>query len=863
MSARSSVQWPGRQLDRKSQQLISARQKQALINKGASAIYAHDREGTRMSGKKKFVTGLLASTALVWTTTTVALAQSTDGSEEVVVTAQKRQERIQDVPMSVQSVSGEKLNQLGVESAADLAKVAPGFSYAESRYGTPIYTIRGVGFQDSALASSPTVSLYLDEVPIPYSALGAGISLDLQRVEVLKGPQGTLFGSNATGGAVNYIAEKPTDYWSYGADLSYGRFSKADLKGYVSGPLSDTLQVRLAAQVRSSGPWQKSYTRPDELGREEFYNGRLSFNWDPSDDVRVSLTLTGFKDRGETQAAQFIAARVRNLVNGVIPELLNYPVAPHDNRAADWGACVNKSGLNEPYNVPNPDLLAQPTNCSDFRKDIEYYSAALRVEYDITDNITLTSISAYQSYDRTMPGDIDGTSIQNYEYYQTGEIDNFFQELRLSGTFDRGNWIVGANYTNDDTYDEFLQSYAATSGNPVFGMLLGPTRPVNTQKTDTYAVYGNVEYEVYDHVTLQGGVRYTKSNNDYDGCMYDSGDGTWAKVSQLIQNFLETTWTGPGKVSGQGVDVGPGGCAVTNVGPTFNPRSLAQELDEDNVSWRVGVKYEPTEDVMLYANVSKGWKAGSFPTISATSYPQFRPVVQESLLAYEAGFKATFLEGKLVLNGAGFYYDYENKQILGSLRDPVFGALSALVNVPHSSVRGFELSAIWKPVEGLTIAPAVSYQDSSVDGCSADEDAFCIDGEFWNYDPYSTFSSFDGKSFPNAPEWQVNVDAEYEWTVGTDYTASLGGHFTYASSTTSAFTNETETARYPAEELDVKSYKTLDLYAGIGKDNWEFQVWGRNVTDEWYWTNAVSNNDATVRYTARPATYGIRFVYYN
>lgn len=151
------------------------------------------------------------------------------GIKEIVVTAQKRAERVNDIGMSIQAIGSDDLTKLGVTDTADLSKITPGFT--SSFYG--IYTIRGIGFQDTSLAGSPTVSLYVDEVPLPYSILTTGASLDLERVEVLKGPQGILFGNNATGGAINYIAAKPTDDFSVGAKISYGRFDSLDAEGFI------------------------------------------------------------------------------------------------------------------------------------------------------------------------------------------------------------------------------------------------------------------------------------------------------------------------------------------------------------------------------------------------------------------------------------------------------------------------------------------------------------------------------------------------------------------------------------------------------------------------------------------------------
>src|SRR5882762_11888119 len=159
--------------------------------------------------------------------------------EEVIVTAQKRSERIQDVPMSITAASRDELSKEGVFSPADLEKVAPGFTYRQSQNGTPVYAIRGIGFYSEQAAVAPTVTVYQDQIPLPYARMTEGVPIDVERVEVLKGPQGTLFGQNSTAGAVNYVAAKPKDSFASGVDLTYGRFNEVDAGGYVTGPLTE------------------------------------------------------------------------------------------------------------------------------------------------------------------------------------------------------------------------------------------------------------------------------------------------------------------------------------------------------------------------------------------------------------------------------------------------------------------------------------------------------------------------------------------------------------------------------------------------------------------------------------------------
>jgi len=176
---------------------------------------------------------------------------------EIVVTAQKRTERANEVPLSITAVSGDQLLKQGISTPADLVKVTPGLTYTESVSALPVYTIRGIGFFDDSTADSPAVSVYVDQVPLPFAIMTEGASLDPERVEVLKGPQGTLFGQNSTGGAINYVAAKPKDHFSAGADLTYARFNEVDAQGFVTGQLADGLTFRLAD--RAADRWLATY----------------------------------------------------------------------------------------------------------------------------------------------------------------------------------------------------------------------------------------------------------------------------------------------------------------------------------------------------------------------------------------------------------------------------------------------------------------------------------------------------------------------------------------------------------------------------------------------------------------------------
>jgi iron complex outermembrane receptor protein len=867
----------------------------------------HERHFT---GRRLLGVGIAAGLAFVQLNASAATTER--AIEEIVVTAQKREENINEVGMSVQAATGDQLNDLRITDTADLYKVVTGFNSNVTYYGTEIYTIRGVGFQDTALASGPTVSVYVDEVPLQFAALTPGSTLDLNRVEALKGPQGTLFGQNATGGAVNYIANKPTRDFESGIDASYGRFNTIDLAGFISGPISETLSYRVAGRTIHSGGWQKNYAADLDLppdpywteqgveydvdnkrGDKEFYTFRVALQWEPSDRFAARLTGSGFIDKGDSHQPQLSGIAPLNPTNPLRPLVAQYPLSPTNNRAASWGPCVNVSG-GTPANLtgnPDPDPEGfQPgdvenlsnrlyENCEKSAKDNDFFSGVLRMDWDVGEDMTLTSLTNYAKFTRDQQLESDGTFYQDYESSQDGYSKAFFQELRLSGGIrGKGAWVAGANYEWTSTWDSFIQTYGYSSAVPtqVFTRIpLGPTNPNNKQDTKTWAVFGNVEYPVTETVSVQAGLRYTDQKRDYRGCGSDAGDGSWADISVEIQWYLQFLDGVPAE-DWVSLDAGPGNCASFGPPPAYEPEpdGFTDELDEDNVSWRVGTTWEMSPGRMLYGSISKGYKSGSYPTVAAAAFYQLEPAVQEELLAYEIGTKLSLANGTVQLNGAAFYYDYTDKQILGAVADIVFGSLPALVNVPDSEVYGAELTLDWYPIDGLRIAPSVTYSKSK------------IKGEFRNFDPFFSFSNpdtkdFSGQAFPNAPKWYANLDAQYEWTLGSGLTMFVGANVNYQSSTHGFFIDtcqepgvsctseivqgQVDTQGTPIDhgdtDLPVNARTLLDLRAGVESGPWRVWAWGQNVTNKHYWNQVAHVNDVLLRFTGMPATYGLSVSY--
>ncbi len=573
---------------------------------------------------------------------------------EVVVTANKREQKLQDVGLAVSVVSGEMMMAQRVDGVADLVRLIPGLQSAPTPNSTPVYTLRGVGFYETSVAAYPDVSIYLDQAPLPFPVMSGLTAFDLQRVEVLKGPQGTLFGNNATGGAINFVAAKPTTDFQVGADVSFGRFNSTDFVGFVSGPVSHSLQARLAIKVAESGDWQYSQTRNDTLGGRDQAAFRLLLNWQLRDGLNVTFNVNGWRDRSDPQAPQLARATTSADLQaplgtvgptGVIgPDfpLLFAPVAPRNARAADWSLNNRPSG---------GDRLTQ---------------ISANVDYEIFPGTHLTLISNLIRYRRRNSTEGDGTALNDLDITSDrADARTFTQELRLAGTgFDSRplRWVLGANYERS-IVDESVRLIVPDSSSGAEQGFSADSYNSDQHMSNT-AGFANVEFNATSRVTLKGGLRYTQADRStLSGTYPYPGYVEPFPGSPGLTNLLNIVWANiyaptfcPGVtyvpiIPGNSVSINPSTCRA---GP-YNAR-----LDQNNLSWSVGTDFKAVSAVLLYANIAKGYKAGSFPEVSAATTSQYAPVTQESVLDYEVGFKAQWASGRITFNGGAFYYDYRN-----------------------------------------------------------------------------------------------------------------------------------------------------------------------------------------------------------
>ena len=738
------------------------------------------------------------------------------GLAEIVVTANKVEEASSKVGLTIQTIDDQALTTQHINSLQDLAAAVPGLTFTETESSTPVYTLRGVGFYETSLAAYPDVSVYLDQAPLPFPVQTVLSLFDVQRVEVLKGPQGTLFGNNATGGAINYIANKPTQEFSAGTDLTYGRYNTGQIDGFVSGPLSDTLLGRFAfTSTASADGWQHSQTREDTNGRQDKFAARGILDWHPSDALRFELDINGWYNGSQPQQPQDIQFKP-NFPS--YSPAVNQPPAPNNANVADWS-----------------DLFGPP------KANESMVQTSLRTDYDLSSTITLSAITNYIYYYRNDRPMADGTYVAaNSVTLNQGWIDSYSQELRLAGTSGPFRWLGGVNYSGDNVreFDAVSWPGGTTFTFPETAGSLGNDDSSN-QRMSNYAAFAHGEYDILDQLKAKVGVRYTEADRQATLCGI-SYRGTALEPNGIIQNFVAASgdFLGGRPFS----PIAPGQCAEIGPPPTYNLGPTYSHLNQDNVSWSGGLDYKPTDTLLAYANISRGYKAGGFPTFPASYYEALAPVTQEELTDYEGGIKAQFFDRRLLVNAAGFYYDYTNKQLKSRIIDPLFGVLTALVNVPKSSIRGGEFEIHARPLTGLDFGLQGTYLSSRID-------------RFTGVNQAGVVANFAGSVMPYTPKWNLAATTSYEHPLTDQWTGFVAAQLSFTSDETAAMGSP---ALY-----DMPEYSLLNVQAGIKTqdDRLSIYLWGKNVTNRFYVNNVVELEDDVIRYTGMPITYGITVGY--
>ena len=712
-----------------------------------------------------------------------ALPQEVSGGviEEVIVTAQKRQESLQETPISVTAFTADAIEAFGFRQSVDVTAQTPNFSvgYPNGDTGVPAVFIRGVGLNDFGVLNQGPIASYMDETYISSNAAQIFQLLDIERVEVLRGPQGTLYGRNATGGAVNYVSVKPSRDWDGWVRAGYGSWNQTKFEGAVGGPLGTRTAFRAALLKTHSDGWMKNrFTGHDQQGIDELA-WRVLLDAQPVDGLDLLFNIHG--GRTKSDSVQYRHLGVWD-ANGNMCSLA-------DIRAK---RCVDILGYSEqaPYTTFNgADVPAVPgyrEGNYDFeaKNDTDFWGASLTADWTLGSYV-LTSITSYDDVDDFRPEETDASP----NNILTGELavtqKTFSQELRLTRQGERWNWLAGAYYLRDDATDhtafDILRDLrvlfigdnvncSAPPGNPTGfcpEQFVYKTKSGTEQKITSAAVFVDGSVQLTEVLKLTAGLRYTNENIDHDSYF-----------------FYEEPLAG-------------------NPAQPGYPASAHQSFDD--FSGRVVLDAQVSDAMLLYGGVTTGFKAGG---IQSTS-DGIAPYDEEKLVSYEVGFKSTFAGNRVRLNGAAFYYDYTDLQVFAFVIVNGVG-FSTISNAADAEIYGGELELEWVPVDRLLINAGIGL-------LSTEYQDFVIPS-----------GDFSGNDVTMSPERTLNGLIQYGIPLGHLGTLTLQTDFNYQD-------------KVFFDALNNPLLKEGDYWLWNGRlawksldGKWEVAAFGRNLADKHY-----------------------------
>ncbi|MEM1103420.1 MAG: TonB-dependent receptor [Pseudomonadota bacterium] len=646
-------------------------------------------------------------------------AQAQVFAEEIVVTATKREQSAQDIGISVTALSGEQITALGYTNAQQVTALAPGVSTiqpnGESNYAV---AIRGAANSDFTTNVESPVALYVDEVYISQSS-GSGFQLfDTERVEVLRGPQGTLFGRNATGGLIHYISVKPQDELGGYGSVSFGRFNRVRTQGAINVPLSDAMAARVSFATHQGDGYVTNRFRPDrDLNNANDVAGRVQLSFAPND--QFDLLFSASYGRQDIRTGFF------EYVSAPLPTGEGQPTSP--NPALGGYVDLDGDVFAGEYDFPGRNFL-------------ETWNATVTGNYDFG-AATLTSITDYRSVQRDYIEDSDASPVNYFNFYLTTDAEQFSQELRLAGDNERVNWVAGAYFIDIQVNDSngaiaqgFIDDFLGLVDPASVGAFNGIDNPY-AQSTTSISGFGQVDIELTDVLSLTLGGRYTRESKDFlynnDGVLFDAAatSGLDPRTQLIVPNLIP-------EVRG----------------------------DQTNDLWsaRVVLNYQLTDDLLFYGGWNRGVRGGGFnaPLLPGLTDIQLFEYDPETLNAYEVGMKADLAGGAARLNVSGYYYDYNDYQAFSILGLDTFTQNASAENY------GFEAELQASPVDGLDFLFGVGYINANVDDVPGiNADAIGSDGSV-------IAPAFrEGSISPvQTPTWNLNGLVRYEIPV-----PALGG----------------------------------------------------------------------------------------
>jgi len=764
---------------------------------------------------------LCGSAALVLGAPANAQTEEASTLEEVVVTAQKREQNAQDVPIAIDALSRDSILAQRITGPDDLVKLLPNLSLKTASAVNSGFAIRGVGTNNFHLTAQQAVGLYFDEVSqvTPFtSQLGL---FDMERIEVLRGPQNTLFGRNTTGGAVNFITRRPDpeDGTNGYMNLNAGNFGKLDGEGAVGFAFGEHFAVRLAAQIQNRDGVFTDVESGEKIGSTDRQSARLGLAWTPSENTEAWLSVHYGKSDPERVPRK---ATGRFLADNVTPCPNNTTGAPQFDGASDCYA-RNKTGVL--FN-PSLDGWRNAHDAASNTASVELTGALLRFEHDFG-AVTLASLSGYDNVEQHLGDESGGLPYIQFQAQQQGDFQVFSQELRLTSNGEgKINWIGGLFYShNNDHFSTTARNNAV--GPPTLSVV--PTSIMN-QQGDVYSAYGQIDWAFTDRFNMNFGLRYTNDTKKGDTtviAMFDTDTGL-NTGTRLPEDFL---YSREFVLAHQ--DSFPTVCAP-GVVPCSGPWKQVEQ-DFSKTAGKIGFDYHFSDNTMAYASYSTGFKSGAFDVRAQAVLlgTGDLPVAPEELASYEIGFKSEFLDRRMKLNVTAFYYDWEDLQTFATI--PGIGP--AFLNLPASTIIGQEIEWQFAPGNDWLLRLYGAHLDSEVtDVGTLGPDA-----------------AIEGAPLQQAPEWTFNGGFSKAFAIG-ESRLTVGANARYADEQWGTMNERPNTL------VDSSTFVDASLVYEFGADNrFSVTAWGENLTSEktcfvlgdldgFTWTNACQPNEGTTLY---------------
>ena len=741
-------------------------------------------------------------------------ATKSNGIEEVVVTAQRRRESAQKAALTVQVISSKALQNSGITSPLQLATVAPSVQIASSGPSSTVY-IRGVGGYSSTAGTSPAVPYYIDGVYVSRSQSVSSEFYDVDRLEILKGPQGTLYGRNASGGAINILTQKPTlGVYSGHAEFEGGSYGEKNGQIAVNLPLSPTVALRLSGQVVDNGGYSS-----EGLGDDVHQSVRAKLLWQPNSDLTV-LSDVSYGHIGGKGPAWVV-------LNRNVPGW--YPWLDASSPQAQAYSIAHSP-------LPIPGFI-KPSTPDQAQQDLDFVNLSTEINWRINDQLKLTVLPAFRTAKMQYTSLFSDTFFNGYNIgslpSRPERSDQTSLEARVTGDYGRLKFVAGAFVFNEHQYEQFtvLPGYLADTGSAA------------SYNTRSYAGFGQATYAILPHVRLIGGLRYTSDARTIQGTNY--------AVSPTVS-------------------FGP---APPNIAPCAFPAPTQAQCVVDqfagqktftNVSWKGGVEADVLDNGLLYATISRGFKAGGFNLLSRPDQPGTAlGYAPETLTAYEAGVKNRFLDNRLQLNVSGFYWDYKNHQE-PHLTIALPGDFSLVYeNAGASEIYGGTIDAVARPWTDGTLTFSAEYAQSRYTSF-----VYNTPSAFFNPaangchgTPSATpgFTNVDCSGFETlkTPKWTLNGSFTQSFDVGLGtLTPSVDATYVDSRWLGIEFT--------PIERA--KSYTLINAlmtFQPAKGPDWTITAFARNLTDARTYQQALVNplSGLVTANIGAPRTFGARIAY--